>query len=127
MHKKKYIMPWEAASFITAFLVFVGICILFSRLNLLNWVAMLFIALTAFGLNFRLYKNYSDSLIMSLVITEIFWAMLFLPIGPLTTGAVLIILNYSFWDFKSRNKEIWLNLILAGTAIALLLLTSKWS
>ncbi|MFH1392300.1 MAG: hypothetical protein ABIG90_01275 [bacterium] len=118
--KKLFLLSWEAGNFIITFLIFTAISTLFS-----GWLAILLVALVCFGLSFWLYKNYLDALIASLIITEVFWAMLFLPIGPLTISAILFILSYTFWRWRNEKKT-WFNLIFAGAAIILLLITSKW-
>jgi len=120
--KGPYILSWEDANFLASFLVFAIISTLFS-----GWLAILLIALAFFSLNFWLYRNYLDSLINALIITEIFWVMLFLAIGPLTISAILLILSYTLWQLRSKKKKILLDIIFASTAIALLLLTNKWS
>ena len=121
------LLSWPAADFIASFLVFAVICSFFSSLSLPGWLAMFLIGLTSFGLNFWLYRNYFDSLINALIITEIFWVMLFLAIGPLTISAVLLILSYTLWHLRSKKKKILLDVIFAAAAIILLLLTNKWS
>jgi len=125
--KKPYILSWENANFVVSFFVFAAICSFLTAFNFSSWTITLLIALASFGLNLWLYRNFFDALVISLIITEIFWVMLFLAIGPLTISAILLILSYTFWRVRNKKKGILLDLIFASIAITLLLLTNKWS
>jgi len=125
--KGSYILSWENANFIAAFLVFSLIFVFSANLYLPNWLAMFFIGLASFGFNFWLYKNYLNALVFALIITEVSWTMLFLALGPFTISAVLLILSYTLWRLRSKKQRILLDIIFASTAIILLLLTNKWS
>lgn len=127
MDKKNfYTLSWEVGNFIIAFLLFVIIYSLFLNFRLPNYIAIFLIAITAFGLSFWLYKKLVYSLIIALIITELFWTLLFLPLAPLTTSAILLIVYYTVYELQHKRK-IWLNLGFAITAFILLFSTSKWS
>ena len=89
-----------------------------------SYLPLFFIALTCFGLSFFLYnKKIFFSLIISLIITEIFWTMLFWPFSTLTISGVLLVIYYFIWQIN-KTKNLKQNLALASGLIFLLILSS---
>ncbi|MAG44684.1 hypothetical protein CL633_02240 [bacterium] len=85
---------------------------------------------------FFLKKDWIKSLVTTISITQISWALLFMPsgaLGYLIHSAILLIILYIIWDifknqFKLNFRKIVINNLLFGTVlIILLLITSQWS
>ncbi|MFA6897396.1 MAG: hypothetical protein WCQ96_03880 [Patescibacteria group bacterium] len=81
------------------------------------------------------YKNRSFnfySFLLALVVIELVWVMIFLPINPLTFGAIVLTVFFSYWDIVrnylrnelTRNKFLG-SLLFATAAISVILFTSK--
>ncbi len=83
---------------------------------------------------FSVHKRFIlPSLVITLMIFQIFWALQFWPFAYLTIGAVLVIIYYvilDIWQNKFRgilSKRLILNrLTLGGVLVVLVLATSKW-
>jgi len=123
--KKLYTQYYRVANFVIAFLALTILHGLYVNFKLPNWLVMLFAALASFALSFWLYKNCFYAAVVCLIITQVFWTLLFWPVNCLTIGAVLLVVYYTIWEIKRRRK-IKFNLLFALTALILLLITSKW-
>ena len=73
------------------------------------------------------------SFLFGFLITEIFWAMSFLPANHLTVGSTVLCLYYSFWNIlqdriesKLTKKSVFLNLLFLAVTVIIILATSKW-
>jgi len=78
-------------------------------------------------------KIWTYSLLLSLVMTEIIWAMNFWPFGYLTTGVISLILYYVLWDLIQSyflnllsRKRVVANMTFFSLIVILVLLSAKW-
>lgn len=105
------------------------------------WLLMtLFFAITAgisYAYFFILHPDQADlltfSLIIGMVMAEIAWIITFWPFGYLTTGAVVLIFYFLFWDLTQRHftnnlsqKSLIMNLALFTAVAAVILSTARW-
>lgn len=111
------------SNFICFFIVSVLIYAIYLNYKLPSYAPLFFIALFCFGLSFLLYKKLFFALIITLIISEIFWTMLFWPFSTLTIAGVLLIIYYFIWQIH-KSKKLKQNLALASGLIFLLILTS---
>jgi hypothetical protein len=73
------------------------------------------------------------SLLLALIAGELAWVVNFWPFGYLTTGAIMIMLFYVFWDLAQSyflnllsKRRVLANLFLFAVLIGLVLTTSRW-
>jgi hypothetical protein len=79
----------------------------------------------------RLVANYSIAL--GMIMAEIAWVINFWPFGYLTTGVIVLMLYYVFWDLVQSHfldmlskRRVVANLIFFSLLIFLVLITSRW-
>jgi len=72
------------------------------------------------------------SFLLALVMVELVWVMIFLPINYLTFGAIILIIFYSYWDIVRRylrneltRRNFLFAVAFATVAILMILSTSK--
>lgn len=93
------------------------------------WLAMFLVLLVAFVSSYLLLRDLIWSLILSLIVFEIAWSIIFLPLNYLTLAAILILIHYLCWDFlvfKINKKRLIANLVFGLICLLILLLSSKW-
>ena len=131
-----------AAALMAAFFIF--LCSFYGfylNFSIYLWFLMaLFFAVTA-GMSYAYFAimqpDHSElrtfSLIVGMVMAEIAWIITFWPFGYLTTGAVVLIFYFLFWDLTQRHftnnlsqKSLILNLALFAAVAAVILSTSRW-
>lgn len=71
--------------------------------------------------------------ILGLVMTQIAWVATFWPFGYLTTGVIMLMFYYVFWDLVQANflgtvskKRLISNLVVIGIMITMVLMSSRW-
>jgi hypothetical protein len=105
------------------------------------WILMfLYFAVTVI-LSFRYFKFvskdtrlvWSYSITLGMIIAEIAWVINFWPFGYLTTGVIVLMLYYVFWDLVQSyflnllsKKRVIANIIFFSLLVALVLFTSRW-
>lgn len=79
----------------------------------------------------KIVRNYS--LILGMLMAEVAWTINFWPFGYLTTGIVILIFYYIFWDLTQSHflhtlsqKRLIANLVFFSIIIGIILTTSRW-
>jgi len=79
------------------------------------------------------FKVWTYSLILSLAMLEIVWALNYWPFGYLTTGVISLILYYVLWDLIQSyflnllsRKRVMANMTFFSLVIIMVLLSAKW-
>lgn len=72
------------------------------------------------------------SFLLALVMVELVWVLIFLPINPLTFGAIILAIFYSYWDIVRRylrneltRRKFIIAVIFASAAVSVILSTSS--
>lgn len=112
----------------------------------LNFLVPLWVLMTAYLLAtvsityayFRIISNkkrivWSYSIAVGMVMAEVAWIINFWPFGYLTTGVIVLMLYYVFWDLTQSyflnllsKKRLVANIILFSFLIGVVLFTSRW-
>jgi len=73
------------------------------------------------------------SLVMGLVMAEMFWVLNFWPFGYLTTGVMMLIFYYIFWSIANNHflsaiskKRTVANIVFFGILATMVLMSSRW-
>jgi len=108
----------QAIMMFSIFFISSGIYGIYTILNIYAWKMMMIILVSTYtasyylirinfiksqelGLHLDYYKNRTFnfySLLMSILMVELTWAMTFLPINHLTFGAIILAIYYSYWN-----------------------------
>lgn len=105
------------------------------------WVLMLTYFAITILISFQYFSIIQDnrpriwtySLLLSLVMTELIWAMNFWPFGYLTTGVIALILYYVLWDLTQSyflnllsRRRVVANMTFFSLIVVMVLLSAKW-
>jgi len=105
------------------------------------WILMLsfFIVTTAVAYQYLRIINdkkrivWSYSIALGMVMAEVAWVINFWPFGYLTTGVIVLMLYYVFWDLIQSyflnilsKKRVVANMVFFSLLITLILFTSRW-
>ncbi|MDD3006805.1 MAG: hypothetical protein PHX30_04460 [Candidatus Pacebacteria bacterium] len=81
------------------------------------------------------YKNRSFnfySFLLALIMVELVWVMIFLPINPLTFGAIILAIFFSYWSIvrsylrnELSRRKFLVAILFAAIATSVMLLSSK--
>lgn len=126
----------KSSNIISLLILFITTAIIQAVFNIFflpKWLLILVIIILCFLISKFLFKlKILDILILSFVLAQITWVMMFLPLGYFVQSAVLLIVYYVVWDIlKNQNKAgfgkvVIGDLIFGVVLLALLLATSKW-
>ncbi len=125
---------------ISAFLLYASIFGLYLLLLWPSWIFLILLAFVTFILtyeffwhNMLLQKHIVYSIILTLVISEISWALTLWPTGFMPRAMVLFTVFYAFTNLskhnfnKTLNKKVVRNIVIISIIILLLaLLTTQW-
>lgn len=119
------ILPWQMT-----LIMFTGIYLSSYYLIRIN-----FIKSQELELHLDYYKNRSFnfySFLLALVMVELVWVMIFLPINPLTFGAIILSIFFSYWDIvrsylrnELTRRKFLVAVLFAVIAVCAILFTSK--
>lgn len=126
---------------ISAFLLYSSVFGLYLFLKWPIWLLMLLLILITFVLTYEFFwynqlfkKHIIYSLILTLVISEIAWALTLWPTGYISRAIVIFTIFYVFTNLskhnfnKTLNKKVVRNILFIGAIVLLLgLLTTKWT
>lgn len=119
------ILPWQMT-----LIMFAGIYLSSYYLIRIN-----FIKSQELELHLDYYKNRSFnfySFLLALVMVELVWAMIFLPINPLTFGAIILSIYFAYWDIvrnylrnELTRRKFLVAVLFAFIAVCVILFTSR--
>jgi hypothetical protein len=119
------ILPWQMT-----LIMFAGIYLSSYYLIRIN-----FIKSQELELHLDYYKNRSFnfySFLLALVMVELVWVMIFLPINPLTFGAITLSIFFSYWNIvrsylrnELTHRKFLVAALFAFIAVSTILFTSK--
>ncbi len=131
-----------AATFMASLFVFLASFYgLYLNFNISQWFFVLVIFVVILMTSFSYFElvtknkkiNWLYSLCLGIAMSQIAWLALFWPFGYLTTGVIVLMLYYVFWDLSQSNflgtlskKRIVANIILFSLLITLVLVSSRW-
>lgn len=130
-----------ASSMTVAFFFYTGIYGIYLNFLVPLWALMLafLLATTAIAYQYFSMVNsnkkvvWSYSITLGMVMAELAWVINFWPFGYLTTGVIVLMLYYVFWDLVQSyflnllsKKRVIANVVFFSFFIALILLTSRW-
>jgi hypothetical protein len=131
----------SCGNYLSSFLIFSSCYGFFLFLNIQFWLLAPFVLLSLFFLSFQFFwlekmeakKNILILLVIPLVLTEIYWALAFLPLNYSVAGLILSIIYFAvvnltkFHLADNLDKNIIRNYLIFSISILLLiLLTARW-
>lgn len=151
------------ASIATALFLFSAIFLWFLNYNINTTVLLILVFFAVFFINLSIFSSYVSgcikikerfkrrnekceikfiknkkvlwflNAIIALIIAQVSWFLLFWPFNAITTGTILMIIYFGFWDiarnfiiFNLSCKRIVFDIILVCTTVALILTTAQW-
>lgn len=130
-----------AAAFTVLFFFFSAVYGIYLNFFVPLWLLMLVFLLATLAVSFQYFSlvenktktALSYGVVLGMIMAEIAWVINFWPFGYLTTGVIVLMLYYVFWDLINSyflnilsKKRAMANLIFFGILIALILSTSRW-
>lgn len=125
----------------TTFLFITSFYGLYLNFAISQWIFMLTVFFCISLLNYNYFSlliqdkktNWLYSLSIGAAMSQIAWVINFWPFGYLTTGVIVLMLYYVFWDMTQSNflnllskKRIMANIALFIVLITLVLISSRW-
>lgn len=105
------------------------------------WILMLAFLMATTAVSYQYFRIINDkkrivwsySITFGMIMAEVAWVINFWPFGYLTTGVIILMLYYIFWDLIQSyflnilsKKRVAANVVFLSFLIALVLLTSHW-
>ncbi|MFC1633150.1 hypothetical protein ACFL1U_03395 [Patescibacteria group bacterium] len=140
--RKSILQFFDAITFFTAFLLYVGVWQLSMFFGLTSWATLLIIAILTGLLLYQLFwyhrhfkaKAWLYVIVGSLIISEITWGLLYWPTGFFVNGLLLLVFFYLFGALSlarfrdNLNKRYVMQYIsVAIIALVLILASSQWA
>jgi len=130
-----------AMSMTCAFLVFTSLYGFYLNFAIPLWIFILIYLAASFTISYQYFMLltekkklvFSYSVIIGLAMAQIGWIVNFWPFGYLTTGVIVLMLYYVFWDLTQSyllgmlsKTRVVANIIFFSLLIMIVLLSSRW-